>query len=110
MLLVYSTDEQPLIDASGATPRLERDLSLVVEGRAVATAGDTLEALLDTIAMEVEQVIFLDASVGGLARSIDLVRSTHLVADDPAERLTGAVRLEFLITYRTPEGDPQTAV
>lgn len=100
-LLVYTGDED--VDSEeGRVARVQnRDLQIVVIGKAKLTAG--LDDLLDDIAEEVETAV-LSASYATI-QSIDLL-STEIDIERGAEKPTGEVILTFSVHYLTRDGQP----
>ncbi len=107
-LLVYCTQESSGVDTISSNAKLLRNLTLIVEGRAVADQSDDLEATLDQIASEVEPVMVSDPTLGGLALEVTLTAS-RLNAQSPGESHAGEIRMEYRILYRTAEKTPQLA-
>lgn len=139
-LLVYTEDEDTALDSMAAAALQDRQVMLMVEGRANGTDEADLEDLLDAMAVEVEGAVLGGAPVlvtpafgfGGdgfilgspddnfvlgvpagtdeLAVTTVLVRTRVRQMGDRAEMLNGGIRLEFRVTYNTAEGEPTAAV
>ncbi|MDH5528360.1 MAG: hypothetical protein OEY97_13800 [Nitrospirota bacterium] len=107
-LLVYAVsdpvDEDHL--TIGRPRKLTRDLSLVVEARAVGTVG--LDDLLDAIEAEVITALALDPTLGGLAK--DVLFAGAEIDLEPAEQPVGTNRMTFRVAYRHREDDSNTAI
>jgi hypothetical protein len=103
--LVYATEERVDVHAMGADPVQERTLTLMVEGRAVASDAEAIEVLLDQIAAEGEPAIVRDASLGGRTQEVTLT-AVRINVEAPGERHQGEVRMEFRVVYRTRESAP----
>lgn len=85
-----------------------RDVTLEVVGYAAISSN--MEDELDDIALEVE--IALDGlGLAGLAKIYHGIQgTTTALSDEEAAKPHGAIRLEFLYTYRTASGSPDVAV
>jgi hypothetical protein len=108
-LLIYTRTEASERTVRGAPPKIERRVTLHVEGR-TSTASDP-DDLLDQIAGEIEagMAAMIDYGraifFGGLVQNVQYT-ATEILAEADGDRVTGGVRLEYLITYRTVEGAP----
>jgi hypothetical protein len=111
-LLIYTTEEASDYDsmkadnAAGAV--LRRDLTLIVEGRAVETSAAAIEDVLDLIAEEVEPAILTEPPIGGLASEIALA-ATRITVTAPGESYAGEIQMRFRIVYRARERTPGAA-
>jgi hypothetical protein len=108
-LLVYCTDETSDTDTIGPRSKLLRTLQVNVEGRAVGSDSGDLEDLLDQIAVEVEPVMVADPTLNGLSKEVTLIAS-RINLQSPGENYAGEIRMEYRVTYRTVESEPQIAV
>ena len=103
-LLVYTTNE--VINLEGGTlDAPERLLSVRISG--VIEATESLDDTMDIIAAEVEVALGADITMGGLAVGADLLDTT-MDLDGEAEKQVGTINLNYIISYRTPFGDPST--
>jgi hypothetical protein len=106
-LLIYTRSETAQRAVRGVPPKLERPVTLHVEGR-VQTAG-VPDDLLDQIALEIEAGIaaLIDYPTakffGGLVQNVEFT-GTEIVVEADGESHNGGVRLEYAVTYRTTEG------
>ena len=105
-LKVYTSSEDIALE-DGTLDAPQRNLSLVIEGNAQATA--TLDTTLDEIAKEVEIALGADITIGGLAIGIDL-DNTQMQLTGEGDQPIGSVLLTYDIHYRTPFGDPETVI
>lgn len=99
-------DPAELEDQSSATPTLARTLLLAVECRARATFGGAVATALDELATWAVQATLSDQTVGGLARSVELVREGWR-----REELAypyGALTIELEIDYLHSLNDPES--
>lgn len=103
--LLFTNEETIGRGSKGGT--LTRDLSAVIEGHAEAVAG--LVDVLDTIAKEVEAAVAAAGDLGGLITAADLT-GTEIEITGAAQKPTGLIRLEYLMTYNTSEAAPDVAL
>jgi len=103
-LLVYATDEVISLE-NGTLDAPMRTITVRVSG--AVEANFDIDDTLDDIAEEVETALGADITRGGYAISTDLL-STTLELEGEAEKQVGTIHLDYLISYRTPFGDPST--
>ena len=108
-LLVYTEDENTSLSHQGSPAVQDRDVMLMVEGRANGADSEALEDLLDVIATEVEPRILQNSGFDGLATETVLTK-TRTRIEAKGESLNGGIRLEFRVTYQTAEGIPTAVV
>lgn len=108
-LLVYTVDEGADIAAGGKPPLQSRRLTLRVEGRVQSGATTDPEDQLDDIAAEVETQMLGQNALLSIVESIELSR-TQINMQAAGEAISGAIALDFDITYRTAEGAPSEFV
>ncbi len=107
-LLVYArTEESREISSDDHGRRMQRELILAVEG--VTASADDDDALSDAIALEVEQAIEGNPTLGGLVKDVVLARTT-MAGGAEGESRTGRVRLEFTVEYHTTAGRPDISL
>lgn len=86
-----------------------RDVTLMIHG--LVAISDKLEDELDDIALEVETALDDLAEMDGLAKIYHGIQGTvTTLAGEEVDKPHGAIDLEFLYTYRTRAGSPQTAL
>lgn len=102
-LLVYTLAELSNRAVHGQPPELERKVTVSIEGRVSAAAPP--DDLLDVIAGEVEAAMRINRNLGGLAFNMQFQQTDVDVQTDGARHL-GAIRLQYLVSYRTLEGQP----
>lgn len=109
-LLVYGRPEvsQPLT-MRGTGRTLQRELTLAVEGVTAEAGADAGDALLNRIALEVEQALAGEPTLGGLAKDLYLVRSDPNARAE-GEHRTGRIRLEFIVVYLTAADAPDRSL
>ena len=103
-LLVYATEELISLE-DGTLDAPSRTINVRISG--VVEANSSLDDTLDDIAEEVEIAMRIDITQGGYSISTDLI-STTTELEGEANKQVGIVHLDYLITYRTPFGDPST--
>lgn len=106
-ILIYTSEETSQRDANGAPPILARPVTLHIEIRVVR--DDPPDDDLDAIAVEVEQRMSADRSLGGRLRNMQLTGSQG-GAEAIGVSHHGGLRLDYRLTYRTPEGAAATIV
>lgn len=95
-LLVYADGEESEPSGTGPARTLDRELDLVVEGK--AKAGADIDDVLDTIAEEVEAAMDANRKLGGLCLESYLA-STELALSGEGRRRAGSVKMTFKIFY-----------
>lgn len=107
-LLVYARPERSAsLTMKGPGRKLQRELTLAVE--AVMGSADDNDEQSDTIALEVEQALAADPTLGGVCR--DLVLSSTLPdASAEGETRVGRTRFEFIVTYFTAADRPDVSL
>lgn len=108
-LLVFARPDQSApIAGSGASRKLQRDLTLAIEGVVGECDDEAGEALVWQIAAEIEAALAGDPTLGGTCRDLFLT-STDPNARAEGESRTGRIRLEFTIRYFTAANAPHQA-
>lgn len=102
-LTIYTIEESAEIKTLNQPRRSERELRLVVEGR--AKAANNLDDMLDTICTEVEKAMAADPTLNALANDHNLSRTSIELAGD-GEQPVGVVTMEFLVMYDVAETTP----
>lgn len=105
-LLIYTLSETADLstdDAQGVKT-YRRTLELAVEGVA---QGVSVDDVLDDIALEVEEAIEADPTLGGLAWDSALTDTSIDVSRD-GKKEGGSVRLVYSITYYATAADPSS--
>jgi len=104
---LYVEDETVETGSLPAPRGQDRVLLLHIETHAQHLS--TLDDQLDTSAKEIEGAMSADITVGGLAKSVDLIGTEFDLTGD-ANKPTGCARLKYAITYATRENAPDVAV
>lgn len=105
-VLVFTNSEELTVKTQ-ARPRVqERACELVIECYARETVA--IEDEFDRMAEKVEEVVFADAALRALTKSLSL---THIESDvsEKGDQTIGVIRLVFTATYYTREGAPSVA-
>lgn len=108
-LLVYCDDEPNIARQTvGKTPRLGRELMLVVKG--LAKNSVSLDDELDEIAKEVEIAISANLTLGGLVRDGVWLTSINTTMNEEMETPCGEIIMTFSATYSTMSNAPEVAL
>lgn len=103
-LLVYTNDEESeMVSGQQGTRRKSRACELMIHGFAQSTAD--VDAVLDTIAKEVEAALEADPTLNGKAKDV-YHTGTEKQSDPEAKKPTAEVVLKFTCEYHTREGTP----
>lgn len=105
-LCVYTGDETSGLVTIGLRT-LRRVNNVVVEGYCKGTSTSVYDTI-DVIAMEVEEAIGADFTLGGLARSMILV-GTEVDVNVQGEQAIASVKLVYAVEYITSISDVETA-
>lgn len=106
-ILIYANSEDNSIQSIGQ-PRLSvRTLSVSVE--CVAKATSSIEDTLDQMALEVEEAVYTDVTLGGLTKDV-VLSSTEIEISAEGDQPVGGIRLNYLATYAVREDNPDVAV
>lgn len=106
-LLVF-TPQEGMGNPSMQRPRTQqRNLQLVIEGY-VKARGD-IDAEADALALEVEQIIGTDPTLGGLVKDAMLDTSSTQLSGE-GEKPVAIISLTFAVLYCVKENAPQTPV
>lgn len=107
-LLVYARQEQSGSDTMGGSSRkLMRQLVLSIEG--IDTGATDDDAVVDSIAEEVEGALAADPTLGGTAKDFVITRTDITASTEDQERPVRTIVLQFSVFYRTAANDPTTA-
>lgn len=105
-LCVYTGDETSALLTIGLRT-LRRVNNIVVEGYCKGPSTSVYDSI-DIIAMEVEEAIGSDFTLGGLAKSMVLV-GTEVDVNVQGETSIASVKLVYAVEYITSIGDVETA-
>lgn len=106
-LLIYTLREDSAREDSPTDSM--RDLGVIVEG--VRFIDNDLEDELDNIALQVEKAVDALGTMDGLVKIYAGIQSTEVkFTGEDTKKPCGAITMEFLYTYRTRSGAPETAI
>lgn len=104
-LLIY-TKQETVGEQSMSRPRTQqRELFVTVE--AYVKARGNVDEDTDNLAMEIEQLIAADPTLGGLVKDTALDTTETQFSDD-GEKPVAVVILTFSVLYTVKEHEPQT--
>jgi hypothetical protein len=106
-LLVY-TKQDTVVSRSISLPRTQQR-ELVVTVEAYVKSRGNIDDVTDALALEVEQRIAADPTLGGLVKDITLT-STDMQFSDDGERPVAVAVLTFTTLYTVKEHQPQTLI
>jgi len=106
-LLVYTNSESAEVVTLTRPRLMQRDLELVVEGLTKDTTS--IDDALDQIALEVEEAIGSDQTLGGLGKDI-VLSSSEVEISAEGDQPVGSVRLTYLVRYMAKEDDLEVAL
>lgn len=101
LLNVYSNSETSELSSIG---KIERNLEIMVEGFAKATAN--IDEALDVIAKEVEVALATDLTRGGHAKETFLTNTEYELENIGNQQL-GVIKLTFNVHYITTKINPE---
>lgn len=104
-IAVYATSETSDLMTMGSKT-LMRDASVVVE--AYIRVSGTFDDDADALAVQVEEAIAADTTLGGVAKDA-ILTSTEIDFSGDAEMPIGVARLTYSVDYVTSIGDVETA-
>lgn len=112
-LFVVTPTERSEVSSIGAV-KLDRVAEIMIVGYADGPQ-DSVEDLLDQMALEVEQAIAVSLAdkstgLGVLVKEMVLVRTEKNIPTDEAKRVIGEVRLAFETLFRTTRAAPETII
>jgi hypothetical protein len=106
-LLVY-TKQETVGEQSMSRPRTQhRELLLTVE--AYVKANSNADETIDTLALEIEQLIAADQTLGGLVKDTAL-DTTQMQFSDDGEKPISVMMITFSVLYAVKENAPQTFI
>ena len=105
-LVIYSKSETSEYDTIGLPRSVNRVLDVAVE--AYVKGVSNYDNTLDTIAVEVEEAIAADVTLGGVAKDAQITAFEADFAGD-GEQPVAVGRFTVTVEYRTVENDVETA-
>ena len=107
-LLVYTRSEEITEANTIAAPRqINRELELVVEGKAQATSN--LDDLLDTIGAEVEAAVSNDPTLN-INVMDTMLADVSIDYSVEGDKPIGSIAMRYRILYRTAENNPTSII
>ena len=106
-LCIYTKSETSEYDTIGLPRSVNRILDVAVE--AYVKGVSNYDNTLDTIAVEVEEAIAADVTLGGVAKDAQITAFEADFAGD-GEQPVAVGRFTITVEYRTVENDVETAV
>ena len=105
-LCIYTKSETSEYDTIGLPRSVNRVLDVAVE--AYVKGVSNYDNTLDTIAVEMEEAIAADITLGGLAKDAQITAFEADFAGDGEQPVAGG-RFTVTVEYRTVENDVETA-
>jgi hypothetical protein len=106
-LCVFTRSETVEFDTLTISRSVSRVLDVIVEGYVSATSN--YDDTLDQIAVEVEEALAADVTLGGLAKDTQVTAFEADFSGD-GEQPVAVGRFTVTVQYRTAENDVETAV
>ena len=106
-LCIYTTDEAIEIQSMGGTRNVSRDLTLIVEGYATASAN--VDDTLDQIGKEIEVAMSGDITLNDLAQD-SYLSSVEITLSGDGSTGIGKITHSYTIVYQTAENAPDAAL
>jgi hypothetical protein len=106
-LCIFTKSETTEFDTLTMSRSVSRNLEVMVEAYVKETAD--YDNTLDTIAVEVEEALSADVTLGGLCKDMQVVAFEADFSGD-GEQPVAVGRFTVAVNYRTAENDVETAV
>lgn len=106
-LLIY-TKQETVGEQSMSRPRTQQR-ELIVSVEAYVKARGNVDEETDTLAMEIEQLIAADPTIGGLVKDTALDTTETQFSDDGEKPVAVAI-LNFSVLYVVKEHEPETLI
>ncbi len=104
-LVIVMPSEKVVADAGDSSTTQHRQAEFRVIG---FDRGEDMEQRLNRIALEVEDAIFADVTLGVGVKAIGL-DGLEITVEDGTQHV-GAIEMRFALLYRTAEGSPENIV
>jgi len=104
-LLVSTGDESITYETTGG-PRVQRR-EIVLEIDIVVSVNDTMETLMNTVQLEVENVLSADTKLGSNVLDMRYTGRAKFLSGD-GEKQVGITRLNYLVPFEVVENAPDT--
>lgn len=105
-ICVYTQSESTEFDTMTISRSIQRELEVAVEAYVTATLN--YDNTLDTIAVEVEEALAADVTLGGLCKDLQVTAFEADFSGD-GEQPVAVGRFTVAVQYRTAENDVETA-
>lgn len=106
-ILVYTPSEQ-VLDYSISCPRSQtRQLTLILE--AYAKENGSIDVIADSLCLEIEEILSLDHTLGGMVKDI-ILSSTETNLSGDGDKPIAVATLTYHIIYRTKENSPNILI
>ena len=105
-LCIYTRSETTEFDTLTISRSVNRNLEVVVEGYVKETSN--YDNTLDQIAVEVEEALAADVTLGGLSKDVQVTAFEADFSGD-GEQPVAVGRFTVAVLYRTAENDVETA-
>jgi hypothetical protein len=106
-IVVYTPNEQ-VLEHSISYPRNQtRQLTLIIE--AYAKANSNIDSTVDSLALEIEETLAADHTLGGMIKDIVLSSSETIFSGD-GDKPIAVATLIYHLTYRVKENSPNKLI
>ena len=106
-LCIYTTEETVEMQSMGATRHVSRDLTLIVEGYATASAN--VDDTLDQIGKEIEIAMSGDITLNDLAQD-SYLSSVEITLSGDGSTGIGKITHSYIVVYQNAENAPDAAL
>ena len=106
-LCIYTTEETVEMQSMGGTRHVSRDLTLIVEGYATASAN--VDDTLDQIGKEVEIAMSGDITLNDLAQD-SYLSSVEITLSGDGSTGIGKITHSYIVVYQNAENAPDAAL
>ena len=106
-LCIYTTDEAIELQSMGATRHVSRDLTLIVEGYATASAN--VDDTLGQIGKEIEVAMSGDITLNDLAQD-SYLSSVEITLSGDGSTGIGKITHSYIVVYQNAENAPNSAL
>ena len=106
-LCIYTTEETVEMQSMGGTRHVSRDLTLIVEGYATASAN--VDDTLDQIGKEIEVAMSGDITLNDLAQD-SYLSSVEITLSGDGSTGIGKITHSYIVVYQNAENAPDSAL
>jgi len=104
-LLVSTGDEAVSYETIGGPRAQRRDLTLEID--IVVSVNDTMESLMNTVQLEVENALSADTKLGSSVFDVKYIGRNKFLSGD-GEKQVGITRLNYSVPFEVLENAPDT--